>query len=477
MNTCDGRRSNTIENVGRFAEAGSRLVQRTPNKPERWARSIISRTDFNFLRSIMMVAFSAVPVFAAETNLAVVATNELGLDLYRQAAKGDSNLCLSPYSIQSALAMTFAGADGETRTEMAKVLHYPAGDDAIHASLAALRKALERTVARSNELSRQSQAREFGPIDWVLNMLAGRRFSTDPIALELANRLFAQEGYDFRSSFSTLINDQYGAPLELLDFSKNPDLAAKRINDWVSERTKDRIRYLISPGALDTQTRLVLVNAIHLKAPWEKEFMANATKPEPFHIQGGRPVDVPMMTLQDRLGYMEGDGFTAVSVPCKGGDLQFLVLVPGQVDGLSAVESKITAGTLADCTKLGSRSVILHLPKFKLEPPTLSLIPQLETLGMKLAFDQPAGSADFDRMAPRKADQYLFISNVLHKTFVAIDEKGMEAAAATAVSWGEAGAARPQEPLEIRIDRPFLFAIQHVPTGTCLFLGRVTDPR
>jgi serpin B len=412
---------------------------------------------------MMIGALAAVPVSAAETDAAVAATNELGLDLYRQTAKGESNVCLSPYSIQSALAMTFAGADDGTRSEMAKVLHYPADDDAIHASFAALRRALDQTVASSVELSKRSQ-------------MAGGH--TDPITLELANRLFGQEGYDFRSSFLALVKEQYNAPFESLDFSKNAEFATKRINDWVSDKTKGRIRDLIPHGALGPLTRLVLANAIHLKAPWEKEFTTNATRPEPFHIHGGASSDVPMMMRHDQLGYTKGDGFTAVSVRCSGGDLQLLVLLPDQVDGLTAIESQISAGTLLDCAKQVPRDIILHLPKFKLEPPTLSLVPELEALGMKSAFDQPVGSADFDRMAPRKGNQYLFVSNVLHKTFISIDEKGMEAAAATAVYMGLRSARPvPEEPIDIRVDHPFLFAIQHVSTGACLFLGRVTDPR
>lgn len=420
--------------------------------------------EFTLPRWITIAALAAMPVSAAETDLAVVAINELGLDLYRQTAKGDSNLCLSPYSIQSALAVTFAGADGETRAEMLKVLHYPTGDDAIHASFAALRKALDQTVARSIKLSEQSQARES---------------HTDPINLELANRLFAQEGYNFRSSFLVLVKEQYNAPFEPLDFSKSAEQATKRINDWVSAQTKDRIRDLVPRGAIGPLTRLVLANAVHLKAPWDKEFTANATKPEPFHIHGGTPSpDVPMMIRHDKLGYTKADGFTAVSVRCIGGDLQFLVLLPDQVDGLPAVESKIIAGTLADCAKQAPRDVILHLPKFKLEPLSLSLVPELEALGMRSAFDQPKGSANFDRMAPRQGNQYLFVSNVLHKTFISIDERGMEAAAATALSVGAMSARpNPEQPVDIRVDRPFLFAIQHVPTGAFLFLGRVTDPR
>jgi serpin B len=224
----------------------------------------------------------------------------------------------------------------------------------------------------------------------------------------------------------------------------------------------------------------VLANAIYLKAPWADPFSEGATKPEPFRVRGKTPVDVPMMRKEDRhFGYAKMEGFAAVSVPYIGGELQFLVLVPDEVNGLHALESKLTADMLAQCAKLEERDVDLHLPKFKFEPPTMALAEKLEALGMKSAFNQPRGSANFDRMAPRKPDDYLYISQVFHKTFIAVDEKGTEAAAATAVAMMRATSAiiKKTEPIEVKVDRPFFYAIQHVPSGVCLFLGRVTDPR
>jgi len=176
---------------------------------------------------------------------------------------------------------------------------------------------------------------------------------------------------------------------------------------------------------------------------------------------------------------MKRDGFTAVSLPYSGGELQFLVLLPDEVNGLRTIESKLTAGVLAQCAKLETRDVDLSLPKFKFEPPSIALAEKLEALGMKTAFDRPPGSANFDRMAPRRPNDYLYISQVFHKTFIAVDEKGTEAAAATAVAAAVGSAPRPPPPppIEVKVDRPFLYAIQHVPSGVCLFLGRVTDPR
>jgi serpin B len=223
----------------------------------------------------------------------------------------------------------------------------------------------------------------------------------------------------------------------------------------------------------------VLANAIYLKAPWADEFSGAATTPQPFHVRGGAPVDVPMMRKEDQhFGYAKRDGFTAVSIPYTGNELQFLVLVPDEINGLGALESKLNADMLAQRAKLEERDVDLSLPKFKFEPPTMALGEKLQALGMKTAFDQPTGSANFDRIAPRKPNDYLYLSQVFHKTFIAVDEKGTEAAAATAVVMTYRSAmVKRSPPIEVKVDRPFLYAIQHVPSGACLFLGRVTDPR
>jgi len=401
---------------------------------------------------------------ATNFNLAAKATNELAVDLHRQLASGEGNLCVSPYSIQSALAMTFAGADGETRTEMARVLHFPTDASPVAVSFAALQHSLEEMSGKTAELAKKSK--EFGG-------------PSEPITLNIANRLFAQKDYDFRPPFLLLVKQNFGAAFEPLDFITNPAAATQHINKWVADQTRDKIRDLIPANALNKLTRLVLANALYLKAPWADSFSEKTTQPEPFHARGGTPVDVPMMRKTARFGYAKREGFTAVSVPYVGDDLQFLVLLPHEVNGLRALESKLTADVLAGCAKLETQDVNLHLPRFKLEPPTIALAETFQALGMKTAFDIPQGSANFDKIAPRKPNDYLYISNIFHKTFIAVDEKGTEAAAATAVVMMRATAiARPKPPpIEVRIDRPFIYAIQHVPSGVCLFLGRVTDPR
>src|SRR6059058_880334 len=402
---------------------------------------------------------------ATSFDLAAKATNELAVDLHRQLAKGDENLCISPYSIENALAMTLAGADGDTRSEMARVLHLT-NDAGGPASFAALQHSLEEMSAKTAELVKESK-KYGGP--------------SEPITLNIANRLFAQKGYPFRETYLSLVKQNFGGAFEPINFIADPAAATQHINKWVADQTRDRIRDLIPGGALDKTTRLVLANALYLKAPWAKEFPESATKPEPFFVHGGGPSDVPMMQkTSDRFGYAKREGFTVVSLPYAGDELQFVILLPDEVNGLHSLESKLTGELLAQCAKLEQRDVDLHLPKFKLQPPTIPLAENFEALGMKTAFDKPPGSANFDRIAPRKPNDYLYISQIFHKTFIAVDEKGTEAAAATAVTMMAAAAALrspPPPPIEVKVDRPFVYAIQHVPSGVCLFLGRVTDPR
>ena len=360
--------------------------------------------------------------------------------------------------------MTFAGADGDTKAEMARVLHFPNDGDAIHGSFAALQSSLNEMAKKTAKIAEQSK-KQGGP--------------SEPITLSIANRLFGQTGYDFREPFQQLVQKFYGAPLEPLDFKKDPDAARVHINKWVADQTRDKIRDLIPDGGIKEVTRLVLANALYLKAPWLFEFKEALTKPKPFHVHGGAPIDVPTMEQQKRFGYAKRDGFTAISLPYSGNELQLLILLPDEPNTLAKVESAVSADLLAQCAKLQQQDVDLELPKFKIEPPTIQLGDTLQALGMKTAFDIPQGSANFDKMAPRKPNQYLAISNVFHKTFIAVDEKGTEAAAATAVVMMELSARleKPKEPIHVKVDRPFIYAIQHVPSGACMFIGRVTDPR
>lgn len=400
----------------------------------------------------------------AQTQVASESINRLGAALLAQSREQAGNALISPYSIQTALAMTYAGAAGATRDEMRRALFYPEDEASLHASFAALRDALEQ-LARDSENAAREQARYGG--------------ERDPVALSVANRLFGQAGYPFREEFLSLLADRYRAPLQECDFVGDHERERVMINRWVEEQTRDRIRDLIPRDGLNEEARLVLVNAIYLKAPWMEPFGEAATRSLPFWINASDAPEVPTMLRSGDLRVKKGENFTAIGIPYDRGDLQFVAVVPDSRTGLDAVESALTAEDWASFAAAPMQEVRLYLPKFKLEPPAMRLGDALKKLGATSAFDVPPGSADFDRMAPRRPDEYLYIHEVFHKTFLELDEKGTEAAAATAVVMMRATSmpiVKP-DPLVVRVDRPFLFAIQHRPSGACLFMGRLRDPR
>jgi len=426
-----------------------------------------------------------------DTGAVVNAINGLGLDLYRAQSAGDGNLLFSPYSIQDALAMTYAGAAGDTRAEMQRVLHYPADDTPLHGGFAELARELAQIqqdsahiVAGFKPAAPANPTTPVDPNEPVLEAEEGPpgRHPSTPVELHVANRLFVQNGYPLRAPFLALVKDNYGAEPEPLDFIKATEEARSTINDWVEKQTKEKIRDLIPPGGVTATTRLALANAIYLHAGWDEPFDKDWTKPAEFFVHGAESEMVPTMSNEEHdYGYLHRDGFTAVTLRYVGSGIQFLILLPDAHDGLPALEHKLTPELLAECAALPPSFVDLYLPKFKLEPPSMALGSQLQQLGLKTAFDVPARSANFDRMAPRKPDDYLYIGQVFHKAFLSLDEEGTEAAAATVVVMMSAAMAmmdenRPQ-PIEVHVDHPFIFAIQHVPSGECLFLGRVTDPR
>lgn len=295
---------------------------------------------------------------AATPETAVQAVNAFGLDLHRQMPK-EGNLCLSPYSIQSALGMTYLGASGATQEEMARVLHLPADKAALGESFAALNAALAEAQQKSAKEVAESK-KHGGP--------------SEALKLHVANRLFGQKGYEFRKPFLSGVQSHFGARMEIMNFLKGHDNARREINGWVESQTQKRIANLIPEGGLSEDTRLVLVNALYFKAAWQSEFSAHATAPMAFHAEGDKTtIEVPTMTQRMQMRYENGRGFQAVTLPYAGNDLHFLLIVPDNVSGVSEVEKKLTPGTLLACAKAKYREVILHLPKFKIAPPTVPL--------------------------------------------------------------------------------------------------------
>ena len=377
---------------------------------------------------------------------AVGSLHALGAGLYGELAPTTDNLALSPYSVAVALAMTQNGARGATRDEMLDVL---AADDP------------ERLNGGLNALTQHVES------------LAGTQRRADrteaEIALRSANTLFGEATTDFEADFIDTLASDYGAGLHRVDFVGAYEAARVAINDWTAERTEDRIEDLIPEGVLNSLTRLVLVNALYLKAPWEQTFEPDLTEDRDFHLTDGSVAQVPTMRLDTRGGLLgSGDGWQALQLPYAGRGLAMTVVLPDE-GRLADVEAGLADGGLpAMVRSVRPAEVAIALPKwtFRTGAP---LKAALTALGMPTAFDE--GRADFSRMT---AEEELFISAVLHQTFIAVDEEGTEAAAATAVVMQETSA--PQY-VPFTADRPFLFVIHDLEHGTPLFLGRVVDPR
>ncbi|MBT8037450.1 MAG: serpin family protein [Verrucomicrobiae bacterium] len=408
------------------------------------------------LISLLAGGLLLTPVAQAATP-AATATNQLGLDLYRLLAAKDGNLCLSPYSIQSAFAMTTNGADGKTLQEMRKVLHYPENLSSINDSFASLCSDFEKRHKRAATRFEQKGQGE------------------SSFQLMVANRLFGQKGYPFSPAFLQTVEKHYQAPLQLADFKTHFDAERMGINKWVENQTRERIKNLLPSGSLDSSTRLVLVNALYFKAGWRHPFRKSSTTEQAFHLSPERDVAVPTMTAIKSFGFQQEDGYRAVTLPYSEG-FAMLVLIPDETDGLTDLEKSLTADKLASLAQLRNRRVALHLPKFKIEGPSMPLKLPLQQLGMKLAFEP--GQANFGRMISDESPSSLCISDAYHKTFIAVDEKGTEAAAATAVAvMMRTSMQITEQPIEVRVDRPFFYAIMDTTSRTALFVGRVTDPR
>jgi len=378
----------------------------------------------------------------ARTNIAE-SVNAFAFNLYGHVRGDAGNLFLSPYSISSALAMTWAGARGETAAEMAKTLALPEGSatqpERLHAAFAALTKSLNDPKA-TYELS-------------------------------VANALWGQKGYGFQAGFLDLLDTHYGAGLREVDFARDAEGARLTINRWVEKETRDKIRDLIPPGVLPPITRLVLTNAIYFKGTWRYPFGKDDTKDEPFFAPGG-PVRVPMMRDTKHFQYADAGTHHVVELPYKSGDLGMVLLVPKAKNGLPAVERTLTVETLADWIgDLKHQRVRVCLPRFTVTWRCL-LGKVLATMGMARAFE--ADKADFSGINGGK--EPLWIGEVIHKAFVDVNEEGTEAAAATAVIM--LGSAAPSKgPIEVRCDRPFVFLIRDTRSGAILFLGRVVNPK
>jgi serpin B len=366
----------------------------------------------------------------------------LGAGLYGQLVGGSGNLAVSPYSVAVALGMTVNGAVGATRDEMLAVLA-AADTESLDDGLNALTSHVESLA---------------GPVPHTKN---------DEILLDSANQVFGQHDYPWQPAFLDALARSFGAGLREVDYKGATEDARTAINGWTAEQTHDRIPEIIPPDVLDVDTRMVLVNALYFKAPWLEPFEIDATTDDDFHLGDGSTVTVP--TMHGEAGYSEGDGWRAAHLFYSGGTLAMTVVLPHE-GREREVDDLVASGRLTELLAARSGVVDLSLPRWKFLV-AAPLKEALTGLGMSAAFDSVA--ADFLAMAT--AEQ-LYLSDVLHQVFIAVDEKGTEAAAATAVVVKATSApAEPPQPLVL--DRPFVFVIHDTEHGTPLFLGKVVDPR
>jgi len=394
---------------------------------------------------ILLAAFIPVRSVASgvsEESMKAQAVGNTGfaLELYHKIRVADGNLFLSPYSISAALAMTYAGARGETASQMAKALDMVLPQDKLNPAFADLQGQLNALQEKGG------------------------------IQLNTANSLWPQAGYPLLSSYVSLVKRYYGVTITPLDYGSDSETARRRINAWVEEQTRKKIKDLIQPGMLDPSTRLVLANAIYFKGNWSTAFKREATKDIAFYRLAGGPVQVPTMVQREQFGYADHADLQVLELPYAGNELSMLVLLPKKTDGLPDLEKRLTPENLGKWTNgLSKQEVEVFLPRFRVTS-RFDLGRALSSMGMVDAFDRR--KADFSGMDGKPG--WLYIGVVAHKAFVDVNEEGTEAAAATGV--GMKMAALPVRTPVFRADHAFFFLIRHNPSGSILFMGRVLDP-
>jgi serpin B len=382
-------------------------------------------------------------VAATDMTALVKGNNTFAFELYQTLKQRGGNLFYSPYSISEALAMTYAGARSETELAMAETLNFTLSQAHLHPAF--------------NSLDLQLKQRGEG----------AKGKDGEGFRLNVVNAIWGQKDYEFQTPFLDVLAQNYGVGLRIVDFINETEQSRITINDWVSEQTEERIKDLVPQGVINHLTRLVLTNAIYFNAAWQYPFNENTTSNGLFHLASGDDVTVPMMRQTESFRYTRGSNYQAVELPYDGQELSMLILLPeiGQFDTFEEGLNAEFVENIID--NLESNEVFLTMPKFEYDS-SFSLKEALIMMGMEVAFTE---SADFSGM---NGKYDLLIQDVLHKAFVLVDEAGTEAAAATAVIVGIESA--PAEPVEVRIDRPFIFIIRDIPTGSVIFAGRVLNP-
>ncbi len=366
--------------------------------------------------------------------------NDFAFEMYHEQA-GTGNLIFSPYSISLAFSLAYAGARGETEAQMAETLKF---------------------------LPQETQHPAFNAIESRMSGLGekGGGGPSPPFRLNVANSAWGQEGFRFEQEYLETLAEHYGAGLNSVDFGQ-PDAASEEINTWIEDETEDRIKDLIPPNVISPSTRLVLANAVYFKASWQSSFVESRTKDGPFTLLDGSEVAAPLMRQSSYLPYSEGDGYQAVRLPYKGDAADMLVILPEE-GRFEEIEDRLDASLLdeVDANMRPDEFVKLTMPRFDFET-DLDLPGSFDSMGMTAPF---SGAADFGGITKEAG---LFIGDALHRANITVDEKGTEAAAATMLDFP---VSEPPPPVEMTLNRPFLFVIEERETGSLLFMGRVTDP-
>ena len=392
---------------------------------------------------LVMFFFGTVGQIKAEENIMIkniARDNTLfTLDLYNQLKMTDGNLFFSPFSIFTALAMTWAGARENTAVQMAETLHFTEKPAQFH-------RAIGDLISQLNAVQKETD-----------------------VELSIANAIWAQKGYQFLDEFFRIVQQSYQADLKQVDFSSAAESARQAINAWVEQQTNEKIKDLLPPKVLNALTRLVLVNAIYFKGFWDNQFKSRDTREMEFWLLTEDAVKVPMMHQEHQFGYWENDSLQIMEMPYKEESLSLIVLLPKEKTGIIDLEQKLNfENMMAWQSRLRKRKVIVFFPKFKIES-QFSLGQTLALMGMPDAFDPEL--ADFSAMVGHKE---LYISAVIHKAFLEVNEEGSEAAAATGVVVGVTSIA-PSPPI-FKADHPFVFFIRDNKSQSILFLGRVLNP-
>ena len=378
---------------------------------------------------------------SADQAEAVNGSNAFAVDLYAQLRAQPGNLFFSPESISTAFGMAYAGANGQTATEMEHVFHFTLPPDRLHPAMGAL--------------------------------LAQMNGQHEGYELHVADALWAQQGASFLPDYLKLVQTDYGAGFRQVDFKTSPDVVRATINEWIADQTNDKIQGLLGPGSVTAATRLVLTNAIYFKGTWLDQFNPMHTEDEEFHLTAKQSVKTQMMNRNGGYSYCDGGSFQELELPYRG-ELSMVVLLPKEMGGLPALEKSFTAANASTWIKKLApvEKVILTLPRFTMTQ-QFELSGTLSAMGMPQAF---SSAADFSGMTG-KPD--FAISAAIHKAYIDVNEQGTEAAAATAITMVATAMQRPIDeppPIVFDADHPFLFLIRDTNSGAILFLGRVTDP-